>query len=243
MATFPYRCWFPFIDDTQIVLSDTIETSAVILTLWQCYASRVLEHLRRTNENLNCRLLLYKKRQKMSRQNVGRRKNGSFLQNMCLAAVSIQYLYTLYIAKTKRQPVNADYKSLFDAIVFTVHDCGFVARCVLEAGDASQVRIDKIYNIIADCRYGIHDISRTELDETSCLPRFNMPLELGVFLGAKKFGIEEQQRKKCLVMDREKYRYQKFISDIAGQNVQSHNSSPEEVVKVVRDWLLTAVVR
>ena len=39
---------FHFIDRTQSVLSDTIETSAVILQLWQCYASRVLSHLRRT---------------------------------------------------------------------------------------------------------------------------------------------------------------------------------------------------
>ena len=140
-------------------------------------------------------------------------------------------------------PFDSDYKPLFDAIVFAVHDCGFIARCALEEGDASQVRIDKIYNIIDDCRYGIHDISRTELDENSDLPRFNMPLELGIFLGAKRFGAEEHQRKKCLVMDRELYRYQKFISDIAGQDVSSHNNSSEEVVKVVRDWLLTASER
>ncbi len=59
--------------------------------------------------------------------------------------------------------------------------------------DASQVHIDKIYTTIADCRYGIHDISRTELDENSGVPRFNMPLEFGVFLGAKKFGGVEQK--------------------------------------------------
>ncbi len=102
-------------------------------------------------------------------------------------------------------PFDSDYKPLFDAMIFAVHDCGFVARCALEAGDASQVRIDKIYNIIEDCRYGIHDISRTESDETSGLPRFNMPLELGIFLGAKRYGIQEQERKKCLVLDREPY--------------------------------------
>ena len=136
-------------------------------------------------------------------------------------------------------PFDSVYKPLFEAMVFAVHDCGFVARCTLEEGDASQVRIDKIYSIIEDCRYGIHDISRTELDETSHLPRFNMPLELGIFLGAKRFGVEEQDRKKCLVMDREPYRYQKFISDIAGQDISVHNNSPETVIKVVRDWLLT----
>ena len=90
-----------------------------------------------------------------------------------------------------------------------------------------------------DCRYGIHDISRTELDETSGLPRFNMPLELGIFLGAKRFGVEKQETKKCLVMDRERYRYQKFISDISGQDIFVHNNNPEEVVRVVRNWLLT----
>ena len=95
-------------------------------------------------------------------------------------------------------PFDSDYKQLFDTMVFAVYDCGFVARCALEEGDASQVRIDKIYNIIAACRYGIHDISRTELDKNSGLPRFNMPLELGVFLGAKKFGRNEQKRKIAL---------------------------------------------
>jgi len=137
-------------------------------------------------------------------------------------------------------PFDSVYKPLFDAMVFAVYDCGFIARCALEEEDASEVRIDKIYNIIADCRYGIHDISRTELDESSGLPRFNMPLELGVFLGAKKFGIEEQKRKKCLILDTQRYRYQQFISDIAGQDIQAHNNSAREVITHVRNWLRAA---
>ncbi len=137
-------------------------------------------------------------------------------------------------------PFDSAYKPLFDAMVFAVQDCGFIARCALEEEDASQVRIDKIYSVIADCRYGIHDISRTELDETSGFPRFNMPLELGVFLGAKKFGIEEQKRKKCLILDKEPYRYQQFISDIAGQDIQAHHNEVEATIKVVRNWLRIA---
>src|SRR5260370_35305479 len=54
-------------------------------------------------------------------------------------------------------------KGLFDAIVFAVHDCGFVAWCALEASDSGEARIDKILAIIAKCKFGIHDISRTEL--------------------------------------------------------------------------------
>ena len=137
-------------------------------------------------------------------------------------------------------PFDLVYKPLRDAMVFAIYDCGFIARCALEEDDSSEVRIDTIYNIIANCRYGIHDISRTELDKDSGLPRFNMPLELGIFLGAKKFGIEEQKRKKCLVLDREQYRYQQFMSDIAGQDIQAHNDSSKKVIMHVRNWLRNA---
>ncbi len=59
-------------------------------------------------------------------------------------------------------PFDAQYRPLFEAIVFAVFACGFRPRCALEIDDASQVRIDKIFKIIAECKYGVHDISRTE---------------------------------------------------------------------------------
>ena len=33
-------------------------------------------------------------------------------------------------------PFDEEYEELFDAIVFSVHDCGFVARGALEASDS-----------------------------------------------------------------------------------------------------------
>ncbi len=134
-------------------------------------------------------------------------------------------------------PFDSAYKQLFDALVFTIHDCGFIARCALEEADASQVRIEKLYDIIADCRYGVHDLSRTGIEQPSGLPRFNMPLELGVFLGAKQFGKVEQKRKKCLILESKQYRYRAFISDISGQDITAHNNNPQDVVTVARNWL------
>ena len=84
-------------------------------------------------------------------------------------------------------PFDGQYKPLFEAIVFAVRDCGLRPRCALELDDASEVRIDKIFKIIAECRYGVHDISRTEVASASGLPRFNMPVELGMFLAANRF--------------------------------------------------------
>jgi hypothetical protein len=134
-------------------------------------------------------------------------------------------------------PFDSEYQPLFDAIVFAVFDCGYVARCAREIDDASQVRIDKISAIIGESRYGIHDISRTELDAANGLPRFNMPLELGMFLGAKRYGGSHHTEKVCLVMDVDQYRYQKFMSDIAGQDIKAHGNDVAKTIKIVRDWL------
>lgn len=136
-------------------------------------------------------------------------------------------------------PFDEDYRGLFTASVFAVVACGFNARCALEADDGGQTRIDKLYEIIADCHFGIHDISRVELDLINDLPRFNMPLELGIFLGAKRYGNEEQQKKKLLIHDKEKYRYQKFISDLAGMDVKSHNNDNIKIISNIHAVLTT----
>ena len=138
-------------------------------------------------------------------------------------------------------PFDDEYEPIFRAVVLTVTLCGFVPRSTLEHDDASQVRIEKIYRLIGSSALGIHDVSRTELDAENQLPRFNMPLELGVFLGAKRFGAGRHHSKRCLILDRERYRFQKFISDIAGQDIKAHGNNPETVIRVVRDWLRNAV--
>lgn len=134
-------------------------------------------------------------------------------------------------------PFDAEYGALLDAIVFAVHDCGFVARSALELQNTGTPRITRLLAMVGECRFGIHDLSRTELDPVNRLPRFNMPLELGIFLGAMHFGAPRQRAKVCLVLDTEKYRYQKFCSDIAGQDPAAHGGDPAQAIAVVRNWL------
>lgn len=134
-------------------------------------------------------------------------------------------------------PFDSAYKPLFQAIVFTVHECGFFVRCGLERTDASELRVKKIYDLIESSRYGIHDLSRVELDSGTGLPRFNMPLELGIFLGAKFLGPSKQRTKSCLVFDEHPHRYQMYMSDIAGQDIESHHNDPQRIVSSIRNWL------
>ncbi|HWW62640.1 MAG TPA: hypothetical protein VN181_14800, partial [Thermoanaerobaculia bacterium] len=98
--------------------------------------------------------------------------------------------------------------------------------------------MQKIIGLIGTSRYSIHDLSRTELDSASALPRFNMPLELGIDIGCKAFSTRHAD-KSLLIFDSEKYRFQKFVSDIAGQDIHQHKSDAAIAVKRVRDWLRT----
>lgn len=84
-------------------------------------------------------------------------------------------------------PFDAEYAPIFEAIVFAVNDAGFRPKCARERLDSSQIRLQKIAALISASRYSIHDLSRTELDEVNALPRFNIPLELGIDLGCKEF--------------------------------------------------------
>ena len=140
-------------------------------------------------------------------------------------------------------PFSDDYDSYFKAILFTVIRSGFNPRCAREDDDGGDVRFEKICRIIEDCKYGIHDISKTELDAASGLPRFNMPLELGLFLGARKYGNAEQGLKKTIIFDRDPHRYQQFISDISGQDIHAHNNDISQLIIGVAAWLRRASKR
>ncbi len=134
-------------------------------------------------------------------------------------------------------PFDDGYKPIFHAIVFAIHDLGFVARCARDVDDASQVRLEKIMRIIEEWAYGIHDISSVGLGATTNLPRFNMPVELGLYLGCRRFGDPSQHKKVCLILDSDPYRYRAFLSDISGQDIHAHGGKPNRAISEVRDWL------
>ena len=132
-------------------------------------------------------------------------------------------------------PFDPEYQPLFEALVFCVIDCGFVPRCALDAADAGTTRIERICKLVEGCALSIHDLCRVELSDG--LPRSNMPFELGLDIGCRRFGRTRARRKKSLILDSQPYRYQKFLSDIAGQDIRAHDDSAEKLITCVRDWL------
>ena len=134
-------------------------------------------------------------------------------------------------------PFDSDYRAIFEAVVFAVADCGYTPCCARERDDSGEIRFSKLLDLIEGCRFGLHDISRTESDPSSGLPRFNMPFELGLFLGARRFGSPDQRDKIALILDVDENRYDKFISDISGQDIKEHGGDPDLAVMAVRNWL------
>ncbi|WP_415060097.1 hypothetical protein [Flavobacterium sp.] len=134
-------------------------------------------------------------------------------------------------------PFDDQYEEIFNAILFVVHKCGFILRCSKEYEDSSSIRIQNIVQLINESKYSIHDLSRVSLDITSQLPRFNMPLELGICIGAIEFGSKRQKQNKYLIIESEKFRFKQFISDLSGQDIRDHKDSVEGVIKIIRNFL------
>ena len=132
-------------------------------------------------------------------------------------------------------PFDQNYLPLLHAILFAIHDCGFIARIAVEDIGSNETRLDKIARIIRESRLSIHDLSRVEVTKDSPLPRFNMPFECGLALGAIRFGA--RARRDFLLMAAEPYHDKITLSDMAGQDSKSHKNDPKAAVSATRAFL------
>lgn len=132
-------------------------------------------------------------------------------------------------------PFDRSYKPLLDAILFTIHDCGFIARTALEVRGAAEFRLAKIARILEESRWSIHDISRVEVSPENPLPRFNMPFECGLALGLQRFG--RKRDRDFLILAGEPYQDKRTLSDLSGQDGAYHHNDPGEAVDAVRSFL------
>jgi len=134
-------------------------------------------------------------------------------------------------------PFDKKYLPLLRPLLFTVIYLGFTPRIALERRDSGRPRIEKIISLIEESRYGIHDLSRIKATRKGEYFRLNMPFELGIDIGCRLFNTGRWNDKRCLILEAERYRFQKAISDLSNSDIGVHNNQPEEVVYEVRNWL------
>ena len=136
-------------------------------------------------------------------------------------------------------PFDDDYRLLLRPLLFTLRYCKLTPRIASERLDSSEIRLEKILEIIQESKYSIHDLSRIKSSKKGEYYRLNMPLEIGLDLGCKEFHPEKKYRgKKSLILEGERYSLHKGISDLSGADVKCHDNDAEQMIECVRSWLV-----
>ena len=107
--------------------------------------------------------------------------------------------------------------------------------------NSGETRFSKIVELVRESKYAIHDLSRIKAKRAGEYFRFNMPFELGLDVGCSCFGTGEQLSKRCLILEKEPYRYQIALSDLSSSDIAVHHDEPVRVVAAVRHWLVNDV--
>ena len=136
-------------------------------------------------------------------------------------------------------PYDLEYQALFDSAVLSVVCCGFTPRSALESGTIAEPRMARITRAIFDSKYSIHDLSRCKGEGDANLARFNMPLELGIAMARRYLGRRAADKHDWLVMVPAGHPYGRYISDLAGFDPVTHNSTERGLIVAIMTWLAT----
>ena len=100
-------------------------------------------------------------------------------------------------------PFDIEYTPLLRPLVFTTIYIDLTPH-LSQTISSSNIRINQIKTHIKSCKYGIHDLSRSKAMSKDELPRFNMPYELGLDVGASEYGGTRLKTKKILILETER---------------------------------------
>lgn len=139
-------------------------------------------------------------------------------------------------------PYDEEYFELLRPIIFTVVYMGYIPRLALETSDSGESRIDLIYKLIHESKYSIHDLSRLQANQPEEFYRLNMPFELGIDFGCRKYSaIDGHKQKRSLILEASPYNYKKALSDISGMDIKHHQNEPIKAITAVRNWFSATV--
>jgi hypothetical protein len=132
-------------------------------------------------------------------------------------------------------PYDKRYERLFLAFVAGLCGFGLIPRATVEI-PGSRRRLERIIELIRECRYSFHDLSRVALDRTPPpTPRFNMPFELGL---AVAWSVSRRGVQKLFLFESKPHRLSKSLSDLNGTDPYIHNGEPEGVLRELTNALV-----
>lgn len=134
-------------------------------------------------------------------------------------------------------PFDSDYAEILQAILFCVTVMGFRPRLATERSDSGETRLEKIRELIEASRWSIHDLSRCQARTAGEMFRLNMPFELGIDWGCRRYYGHGRDAKRFLILEEQRYRFQAALSDISGCDIETHDGNYRKALVRVRNWL------
>lgn len=134
-------------------------------------------------------------------------------------------------------PFDSKYTPLLRPMVFTLMYLGLEPKISVQDTESAMNRLDKIFRLMRQSEISIHDLSRIKSSAPDEYYRLNMPFEMGIDY-CLRLASRRPSPKRFLVLEEEKYSYQKGLSDYSGFDVQTHNGKPARLVKILRDWFV-----
>jgi hypothetical protein len=135
-------------------------------------------------------------------------------------------------------PFDQSYKRLHNAIIFAVVSCGFIPRCADDFCTMAELRMERITHAIFSSKYSIHDLSRCKGEGEEGYARFNMPLELGIAMAHRHITRGQLIQHEWYVLVPKGHVYPRYVSDLAGYDLEEHDNKVRTVVRNVINWLL-----
>jgi hypothetical protein len=114
----------------------------------------------------------------------------------------------------------AGYEDCYLAYIAGLVGIGLTPRSVLEIPSGRADRVTRIFRLMRQCRYSIHDLSRTQWRAGT--PRFNMPFEAGLATALSLMGRPAHDR---YVFASDHRLVQRAASDLGGVDVYAHGGT------------------
>jgi len=138
-------------------------------------------------------------------------------------------------------PFDEEYKTFLHPMLFTIVYLGLHPQ-IAQTTDSGNTRMERIIELIKKSKYSIHDLSRNVSTAAGEIARFNMPFELGLDIGIRHASYRSKySQKKSLIIEQDRFRYRKALSDISGNDIASYEGSPERLIHIIRHWFTTII--
>ena len=119
------------------------------------------------------------------------------------------------------------YEPLLITLVGLLTFLDYRVHCVLEVRETGEGRLQRIYELMRQCRISLHDMSRIGTPA-----RFNMPFELGLACSLK---LADPAAYEIVVFDSKPYRLDRRLSDYKGRDLYIHGDTRAGMIAAVLD--------